>query len=93
MLVLGTYVYAGNGEMLGFSFFPNNRLNSIFHSRGFEPCGVVSWPQGQGAVFNPPKNYDAFCDIYGREILFVVSFYIRVKAKLTFYLLLFGTIP
>ena len=33
---------AGNGEMLGFfPFFPNNSLNI-----GFEPYGVISWPQG-----------------------------------------------
>ena len=33
---------AGNCEMLVyFSFFPNNSLNI-----GFEPYGVISWPQG-----------------------------------------------
>ena len=50
---------AGNGEMLVFSsFIANNSLNRQFQGRGFEPYGVVSWPQG--AVTAPPPPFQLF---------------------------------
>ena len=49
---------ARNGEMLFvFSFFPNNSLNGQLSFRiyvGFEPYGVISWPQAAPIAPTPP---------------------------------------
>ena len=97
-LVLCMYVQPKMVKCQFFSFFPQQQFEQtiIFQSRGFEPYGMVSWPQG--AVVAPPPPFPdfffwRFCAFF--KIIHVrlgkkrknVSFlrvYVCVKAKLTF---------
>ena len=53
---LSTQVQAKNVEMLGFFPFSQHSLNSIFHSKAFEPYGVVSYHQELFFSHHPPST-------------------------------------